>query len=131
MGMGLQVISAIGQLHAGRKQSQQEDKIRRIQQRMSDSQAALERRRIVREARIRKAEIENQAAQTGTLTSSSALSAMGSIRSQAGFNLAQSYQGQRYSGVASYASKESSLWGTRGQLFSTIGRMGSMYGGGQ
>jgi hypothetical protein len=66
----------------------------KLQQKQASGKANLERRRMVREARIRRGEIEAQAQSSGTGGGSSASAASSSIGSQLGFNLSQSYATQ-------------------------------------
>jgi len=83
----LTAFSAGAQVHGQRQVNKAND----LRQRAADGQASTERRRIVREDRIRRANVINSAAQTGTQDSSSAVSAAGAIGNQTGFNLAQSF----------------------------------------
>lgn len=128
---GLGVVSAVGGIYSGFRQASETNKALEFQQRMAQSRAILERRRMVRESRARRAEIINEAAQMGTLGSSSAIAAANSIMSQSAFNVSQSFATQATAQKASEASREASMWGFRQGMWQTAGAFSSFLGGGK
>lgn len=99
---------------------------------LQDQQSAQERRQQVREERVKRAQIMNQAALTGTGGSSGELGATAGMSSQLGsnmgFNQSMILGGQQISGFmqnsANYQTQAQSA-SNRGQMFGQIGGLGS------
>ena len=99
----------------------------RLQQRQADSRSAAERRQIVRQDRIRRAQVLNQASQTGTQGSSSEAGAISGITNQTAQNLGQSKQFQAVSRQISSNNQTSSNIGSAGALFGAVGSTASLF----
>lgn len=88
---GLVLGTTFGQIATSIEAGREQKKANRERRKIAEGQAALERRKIVREERIKRAQIANQTAQTGTQGSSSAQAAGAGLRTQLGANLATSF----------------------------------------
>lgn len=88
----------------------QQKKAAGLQQRLANNQAASERRQQIRDARRAAGQVSNAAALSGTVGSSSQISALGGINTQNAFNLSQSYITQGLSSGVSKANYRSNLF---------------------
>ena len=98
-----------------------------LQQRRADSQAALERRNIVRQERIRRAQILNESAQRGTQGSSSEVSATSGLAQGTTFDLTQSTATANLSSQISDRLQRAANFGTAGNIFSTGSSTASIF----
>lgn len=125
-------VSAGVQYNQGQKSAEAQEKTNAAQQQQQELQARRQRLRIIREQRIKAAQIESMGANTGSLQSSGVAGGIGSTQSQAGSNinnldqqmgLAKNITG--YQQDAAKANQVSSIFGTIGgvsnQVFSDYG----------
>lgn len=98
-----------------------------LRQRQADSKASTERRRMVRQDRIKRAQILNDSANQGTQGSSGEAGAIGGITSQTATNLSASNQFQALSQRISDKQQTSTDLGTAGALFNTVGQTASIF----
>lgn len=92
-----------------------------LRQSIADAKAAAERREIVRESRRERGRVENLSAQTGGQGSSSEASAYGTLDTQTGQNLNQSYVTQALSGKVTNLLGDAAMKEWRGKLYGKIG----------
>lgn len=117
----------VGSVVQQNKAAGAQEKARDVQQAQQELQDRRNRLRIIREERIKRAQIETAAANTGTATSSGAQGGAGSVTSQATANLnninqnaALANQGSEYLQRAADARSTGSLFGTLGNLGQTV-----------
>lgn len=120
--------SAIGSAGASIAGARQQRKAGEAQQRQADRQAALERRKMVREARIKRAQVINSSAQTGTQGSSGAISAAGAINQQTAFATGNSFAHQQLSQQISDRLQRAANFQTLGNVASSIGSAVAPFG---
>lgn len=128
MALGLIVGALVGgssvlSFNQNRKAAKSQNKANAIQQEIANNQAAAERRRQVREARILRGRIVNQSAATGGMGSSGEASAIGGASSQLGFNLGQSFVTQALSGATTSALNKAA---SRRMQASALGALGQV-----
>ena len=97
LGFILAAANVLG-LNESRKAADAQNDAAKLQQQLADNQAANERRKQIRQARLIRGRLENASAQTGGLGSSSNTSANQGINSNLGFNLSESFATQAISG---------------------------------
>lgn len=119
----LTLVSVGAQVQADKRQKKASD----IEQRRADAQAASERRRIVREERIRRAQVINLSAQTGTQGSSSEAGALGSLSSQTSAAIGQSLGAQQLSRQASSALQSAQNFSTASSIFGSAANFSRQY----
>lgn len=112
-----------------RKAAKKQNQANALQQEIADNQAAAERRRQIREARILRGRVVNQSAATGGMGSSGESSAIGGASSQLGFNLNQSFVTQSLSGATTSALNAASRRNMRASAYGTIGQLAGTFAG--
>ena len=91
------IVTSGVQAYTSYEAGEEQKEAGRLQQRQAGSKAALERRRIVREERVRRAQIIASSAGQGTQGSSGEAGAIGGLSNQLGTNLSNSYAQQALS----------------------------------
>lgn len=134
--------SAVGQYTQGKKASEAQEKTRDTQQAQQELQARRERLKMIREQRIKAAQIEAVGANVGAGSSSGVAGGVSSTQSQLGSNIqnlnanmALSSQITGYQQDAANAQSTSNLYGTiggvAGNIFSDYGGYKTIFGGGK
>lgn len=104
-------VATVYSVDQQRKAQKAQRKSEKLQQRRADAQAARDRRSTIRQARVRRAQILNESAQTGAAGSSSESGAIGSLQGQLGSQLGASFQNQALSGQISRQNIKASRYG--------------------
>ena len=141
VGAGVGAVSAGMQYQQGQKAADAMKGVGNAQLAQQERNARRDRLRIIREGRIKAANIEAIGANTGASESSGVMGGMGSVQSQVAgnvqnnkSNMALSKQITGYSQDASNAASASSMWGTiggiGGQVFSDYGGYKTIFGDG-
>lgn len=117
------VASVSEQRQAGKAQRRGQ----KLAQRRADIQASRERREQVRQARIKRAEILQESANTGAAGSSSEAGAIGSLQAQLGERLGTGLLFQDISQGQSRANISASRSGTRANIFGTAGNLATSF----
>ena len=132
--------NAQAQKDAAKRVAAAQEKSLNIQMAQTNEQAAQERRKQIREARIQRAQIENIAGATGQQSSSAALSGAAGIQAGAAANIGNINTAQSLAGAQTEASKgvvqaqsiipEKSPWGGVGSSLMNwgAGQVGSSFG---
>lgn len=89
-------------------------------ERQSDIRAVRERRETIRQARVRRADILSESANTGAAGSSSEVGAIGALQSQLGENLGASFQLQTLSKQQTGFNRQASKFQTNASIFNTV-----------
>lgn len=82
------VVAAAGSAQQQRQAAKKQEKARKGQQRQAEFRAARAKRKEVRQARVLRADILNQAVQTGTGTTSSVAGGVAGVQTRAASNIA-------------------------------------------
>lgn len=114
-------ISLVASAVQTRKQAKAQRKSSKAAQRSADIQASRERREAIRQARVRRADLLTQSANTGAAGSSSEAGAIGALQGQLGSNIGTSFQTQALSAEQSSANRASVKAGTQASMFGTVG----------
>lgn len=80
-------LSTVASIDAERKATRRQRRANKLQQRIADVKASRERRRMIAEARVKRAQLANAAELTGVSESSGAIAGQGNIQSQAASNI--------------------------------------------
>ena len=140
-GLALAAVGTGVQFIAGRKQAKAGRKAAKASQRLAALEASRARRRVIREARIRRGETANLAAQVGAGQSSGLRGGLSGLASQAGSALGFSTQteaiGRKITKFGLQASRAASLGAIGGgvaalggSLVSNAGALSGLFGGG-
>jgi hypothetical protein len=122
-------VAVVGALSVNeqRKAAKSQKKARKIASRKADLSAARERREVVRQARVRRADVLSQSALTGAGGSSSESGAIGSLQGQLGSNIGSSLLTQDLSGQQSKFLGQAARHSTNAAMFGTLASMGSSF----
>lgn len=124
------VVAVAGAAEA-RQGSKAQRRASKRAERAANLQASRERREVVRQARIRRADILAQSANTGAAGSSAEAGAIGSLQTQVGTRLKTSFQAQELASGQARALRSASQSQARAGLFNTLGNFGASFIGPQ
>ena len=134
-------VSTVGGIASSVQQSNAQEKSQDIQQAQQSNQARRDRLKVIRESRIKAAQIESAGANTGTSGSSGVVGGMGSVGSQAGANVQNINANMEYSqnigsqnvraaNAQTAGSIFGALGGISGQVFKDLGGYKTIFGDG-
>lgn len=134
------IVSAVAAVGGGvysaqqqKKASEAQEDAQDLQQKRAEGEAYREKLKAMREARIKRAMVQNVAAQTGTAGSSGEAGSVSSIGSQLGGNISNISSGVQFGQVMGTFQKKITGYGDKaamGQAVSGLGQQGlSMFGG--
>lgn len=121
------IVGMVAGVAQNERSHQAQKKANQKQAGMAQGQAARERREIVRQARIRRSQIINQAALSGTQETSSNVSAQGSLAGQQSSNLADSFSTQALSAQASSYMNRAARFQSQANMANTISGFATNY----
>jgi hypothetical protein len=118
---GIAAFAAVAGANEQRKAGKAQRKSEKLAQRKADIQSASSRRKQVRAARVQRAEILSNSANSGAAGSSSESGALSGLQTTLGTNLGESFAVQNLSQQQSKANSNANRHSTQGSMFASIG----------
>jgi hypothetical protein len=122
-------VAAVGSAYMSYKQGKAQQKAIRAQQRQADIANTRERRFAVRNARVARASIESQSANTGLFGSSATAASTSNVQGRLGENLSFLDQNAMLSQQASSANEQAARYGNMANTIGAIGNAAGAIGG--